>query len=156
MTNGTKESDAGYHPATLLVANADHSSTDGGKRVEMVSVAEPSVILVVEDEAMLRITTVDLFEQAGFQVVEAANADEAIEILERRTDIRIVFTDIQMPGSMDGLKLAAFVRNRWPPIELIVTSARYVQHIDLPARGVFFPKPYAPATVLETMRRLAA
>jgi CheY-like chemotaxis protein len=127
-----------------------------GKHVEKPSVALPPVVLIVEDEPILRMNAVDFIEEAGFQVVEAADADEAIQILERRPDIRIVLTDIQMPGSMDGLKLAAFVRNRWPPIELIITSARYVLDRDLPERGVFLPKPYSPRTVVEILQRLAA
>jgi DNA-binding LytR/AlgR family response regulator len=99
---------------------------------------------------------VDLVEEAGFEAIEAAHADEAIKILENRTDVRIVFTDIQMPGSMDGVKLAAFVRHRWPPIELIITSARYMPELVLPERGIFLLKPYNPATLVEIFRRFAA
>jgi len=119
--------------------------------------ARRKVVLVVEDEALLRANAVELAEAAGFEVVEAGGADEAIAILERRTDIRIVFTDIQMPGSMDGLKLARFIRTRWPPIELIVTSGRIdVASDDLPDRCVFVPKPYQHDDVVRTMQRLAA
>jgi CheY-like chemotaxis protein len=75
--------------------------------------------------------------------------------LQRRIDIRVLFTDVQMPGSMDGLTLAAFVRNKWPLIELILTSGRYVRDIDIPERGVFLPKPYDPETLLLTTRRLS-
>ena len=74
------------------------------------------VVLIVEDEFLLRIDAVDMIAAAGFEVVEAGNADEAIEILEARRDITVVFTDIQMPGSMDGLKLARAIRGRWPPM----------------------------------------
>src|SRR5271170_2481631 len=80
------------------------------------------VVLVVEDELLLRMQAVEMIAAAGFEVVEAGNADQAIEILETRRDITVVFTDIQMPGSMDGLKLARAVRGRWPPIKIIVTS----------------------------------
>jgi two-component system, response regulator PdtaR len=73
-------------------------------------------VLIVEDEPLVRLGAVQTIEDAGFEVIEAANADEAIEILEKRSDIRVVFTDVHMPGSMDGLKLAHAVRNRWPPI----------------------------------------
>jgi CheY-like chemotaxis protein len=118
--------------------------------------AAKAVILVVEDEHLLRFMAVDFILEAGFDVVEAANADEAIRILEARTDIHIVFTDIHMPGSMDGMKLAAFVRDRWPPIELIVTSARYAMElIDLPERAVFLPKPYDYREVVAMLNRLA-
>lgn len=80
------------------------------------------VVLVVEDEPILRMTAVDMVEDAGFEAVEAADATEAIRILERRLDIRIVFTDIDMPRGIDGMKLAALIRDRWPPIEIILTS----------------------------------
>lgn len=84
----------------------------------------------------------DLVEEAGFQAVEAADADEAVTILETRTDIRIVFTDIDMPGSMNGMKLAAAVRDRWPPIEIIIVSGQVrLSEGDLPERSVFFPNP---------------
>jgi CheY-like chemotaxis protein len=76
------------------------------------------VVLIVEDEMVIRLGAVKMAEDAGFEVLEAANADEAIEILESRNDIRLVFTDIHMPGSMDGLKLAHAVRDRWPPIKI--------------------------------------
>ena len=115
------------------------------------------VVLVVEDEPLVRMTAVDAVEEAGFEALEAANADAAIAILEKRNDIRILFTDINMPGSMDGMKLAAAVRGRWPPIEIIVTSGRYrIQESQLPERGVFLPKPYRTDDVIETLQRLAA
>lgn len=111
------------------------------------------VVLVVEDEVLVRLAAIDTLENAGFEVIEAANADEAIEILENRRDIRVVFTDVQMPGSMDGLKLAHAVRNRWPPIKIIVTSGRgVVKEHDLPDGGRFFAKPYDPAEVSDTIR----
>ena len=116
-----------------------------------------AIVLVVEDEPLLRILAVDFIEDAGFEVVEAVNADEAVAILEARTDIRIVFTDIDMPGSMDGMKLAAAVRDRWPPIEIIIVSG-HKRHFDvtLPARAVFYPKPYDTNVVTATLRRMAA
>jgi CheY-like chemotaxis protein len=102
-------------------------------------------VLIVEDEALIRMGAVRMIEDAGFEVIEAANADEAIQILESRSGIRVVFTDIHMPGSMDGLKLAHAVRNRWPPIKIIVTSGRELltEH-DLPDGGRFLSKPYNP------------
>ncbi len=119
------------------------------------SLAKPSVILVVEDELILRVMAIDLFEEAGYETAEANNADDAIELLQRRVDIRVVFTDVQMPGSMDGIKLAALVRNKWPLIELIMTSGRHVQHTEIPERGVFLPKPYDPETLLRMTRDLS-
>jgi CheY-like chemotaxis protein len=101
------------------------------------------IVLVVEDEPLLRMMAVDLVEDAGFEAIEASNADEAVRILESRMDIRIVFTDIEMPGSMNGLKLAAAIRDRWPPIHIIVTSGRMpAKDIDLPPHSIFFSKPY--------------
>jgi two-component system, response regulator PdtaR len=82
----------------------------------------PAVVLVVDDELLLRMFAVEMVEDAGFTSVEAANADQAVSILESRTDIALLFTDIQMPGSMDGLKLAHAVHKRWPPIKIIVVS----------------------------------
>jgi two-component system, response regulator PdtaR len=100
-------------------------------------------VLVVEDELIIRVDIANCLQDAGFEVVEAANADDAISILESRNDIRLVFTDVDMPGSMDGLKLASFVRDRWPPIKLIVTSGHVpAKEADLPSGGRFFTKPY--------------
>ena len=100
----------------------------------------------------------EFIEDAGFEVVEAADADAAIAILEAHSDIRIVFTDIDMPGSMDGMKLAAAVRDRWPPIEIIIVSG-HRRHIDLtlemPARCVFFSKPYDVEVVTATLHAMA-
>jgi CheY-like chemotaxis protein len=115
------------------------------------------VVLIVEDELLLRMNAVDMIEAAGFEVVEAANADEAIEILEARRDIGVVFTDIQMPGSMDGLKLVRAVRGRWPPIKIVATSGHIgVAQTDLPEGGRFLPKPYSPGQVMDVLRELTA
>jgi CheY-like chemotaxis protein len=113
------------------------------------------VVLIVEDEFLLRMDAVDMIEAAGFEAVEAANADQAIEILEARSDITVIFTDIQMPGSMDGLKLARAVRGRWPPIKIVATSGHvHVSETDMPAGGRFLPKPYSPAQVTGVLREL--
>ena len=112
-----------------------------------------AAVLIVEDEALVRLSAVRAIENAGFEVIEAVNAEEAIRILENRRDIRVVFTDIHMPGSIDGLKLAHAVRNRWPPIKIIVTSGRgLVREQDLPEGGRFFVKPYDTAQITETIR----
>lgn len=106
--------------------------------------ARKQVVLIVEDEVLLRMNAADMIRDAGYEVVETSNADEAIEILKERTDIHIVFTDIQMPGSMDGLKLAHFVRGRWPPVKIITTSGRLALNPgDLPEGARFLPKPYS-------------
>jgi len=120
----------------------------------MTSSERTGVVLVVEDKALVRMVAVDLIEDAGYETVEASTADDAIRILEARRDIRIVFTDIHMPGSMDGLKLARAIRNRWPPIELILTSALpRLRALDLPERGVFLTKPYLPEALMEALHR---
>src|ERR1700710_3122877 len=113
------------------------------------------VVLIVEDELLLRMNAVEMIEAAGFEVVEAASADEAIEILESRRDITVVFTDIQMPGSMDGLKLARAVRGRWPPIKIVATSGRHnFGETDLPEGGRFLPKPYNSAQLTGMLREV--
>jgi CheY-like chemotaxis protein len=126
------------------------------KTNSMISVAKRAVILIVEDELLIRMHAIEMIEEA-FEVVEAASADEAIAILEARLDITVVFTDIQMPGSMDGLKLAAAVRDRWPPIKIVATSGRVkLDPGDLPAGGRFLRKPYSPAEVMNTLREMIA
>jgi CheY-like chemotaxis protein len=120
----------------------------------LVGIKRP-VVLIVEDEALLRMDAVDMIAAAGFEAVEAANADEAIDILEARPDIAVVFTDIQMPGSMDGLKLARAVRGRWPPIKIVATSGLVnVRETDLPEGGRFLPKPYNPMQVAGMLREM--
>lgn len=104
--------------------------------------AQPSIVLVVEDELMLRMRAVDIVEDAGFTPIEAINADEAIRILEARDDVSVLFTDIQMPGSMDGLKLAHVAHTRWPHIKIILVSGQIaVTEADKPEDSKFFPKP---------------
>jgi two-component system, response regulator PdtaR len=115
------------------------------------------VVLIVEDELLSRMDSAEVIENAGFEVVQAANADEAIAILRARPAIHVVFTDIQMPGSMDGLKLAQFVRDRWPPIKIVATFGRVrVGAQDLPAGSVFLPKPYRGAQVVAMLREMTS
>lgn len=101
-----------------------------------------AMVLLVEDEAIVRMNTADILSDLGYAVIEAANADQALEILAKRADIAIVFTDINMPGSMDGLKLAKAVHDRWPPVKLIITSG-FVDPAELDIRAVAgsFPNP---------------
>jgi CheY-like chemotaxis protein len=110
---------------------------------------KPPLVLVVEDEPLLRMDAIEMISAAGYEVLEASSADEAVRLLETHFDIAIVFTDIEMPGSMDGLKLAAAVRRRWPPIQIIATSGHVdIRSGDLPEGGEFLPKPYTPSQVL--------
>lgn len=114
-------------------------------------------VLVVEDEPLIRICAVDLVADLGFETIEAASADEAIAILEQRSDIRIVFTDIHMAGSMDGLELAAYVRSRWPPISFIVVSGEQRPNASqMPEGACFFAKLYDASAVCKALLRLAA
>jgi CheY-like chemotaxis protein len=113
-------------------------------------------VLIVEDEPLIRMDTVFVIESAGFDVYEASSADQAISILETHPDIRVIFTDVHMPGSMDGLKLAHYVRGRWPPIKIIVTSGRVrIREQDLPSGSVFFDKPYRPEQIAHKLREMA-
>jgi two-component system, response regulator PdtaR len=113
-----------------------------------------SVILTVEDEPFLSVYLSAVLEDAGYSVIAAANADQAIEILEARNDIRIVITDVNMPGSMDGLRLAAAVKDRWPPIKIIIATGKDAPRKDeMPRDSQFLPKPYAADRVLAAVRQ---
>jgi CheY-like chemotaxis protein len=116
-----------------------------------------TVVLVVEDEPLLLLLAGALVEEAGLQPLYAGNADEAVAILEQRQDIRIVFTDVEMPGSMNGIKLAAAIRHRWPPIQIVVVSGRSViRPSQLPEGAQFFAKPYNEQKIVETLQFMAA
>lgn len=120
-----------------------------------ILVPRPPIVLVVEDDFLLRMDAVDIVRNAGFEAIEAANADQAIAIIEADPDIHIVFTDVQMPGTMDGLRLAKFIRDRWPPIKIVATSGRLrVVEEDLPKGSIFVPKPYSPEQIIRTFRQL--
>ena len=115
------------------------------------------IVLVVEDEPILRMAAVDLVEDAGFMAIEATDATDAIRILETRPDIRIVFSDIDMPRGIDGMKLAAAIRERWPPIHIILTSGHlHASDVDLPVDSVFFAKPYDERRVVEQLHKMSA
>ncbi|WP_276122060.1 response regulator [Pararhizobium qamdonense] len=114
-------------------------------------------VLVVEDEILIRMDVATFLEDEGFTVHEAADADEAISILDKHPDIKVMFTDIDMPGTMDGLKLAAAVRDRWPPVQIIVTSGHWQLNDDmLPVQGRFFSKPYDRSRVIDAIREMVA
>ena len=127
---------------TPVIMNLDHAIA-------------PTVVLVVEDEMLLRMRAVDMVEDAGFTSVEAVDADEAVAILESRSDIALLFTDIQMPGSMDGLKLAHAVHERWPPIKIILVSGQLrLANIDIPADSRFFGKPLEAKEMIAEMQEM--
>jgi two-component system, response regulator PdtaR len=111
------------------------------------------VVLIVEDDPLLRMLALEVVEEAGFVTLEAGNADEAVALLESRLDISLLFTDVEMPGSMDGLKLAHAVRDRWPPIKILVVSGK-VRPSELPSNSCFVRKPYRTAALVEELRSL--
>ena len=114
-------------------------------------------VIVVEDETLVRLDIAMSLENEGFIVLEASNADDAIDILNAHPEIRLMFTDIDMPGSMDGLKLAEAVRDRWPPVKIIVASGhRQLSDELLPVEGKFFSKPYDHTRIITTMREMLA
>lgn len=113
----------------------------------------PAVVLIVEDEMMLRMRAVDMVQDAGYTPLEALDAAEAVAILESRSDIALMCTDIQMPGQMDGVGLAHAVHARWPAIRIIVVSGQLnLPHLDLPPRSRFFGKPLNAGEVIAEMR----
>ena len=119
--------------------------------------ATHTAVLVVEDEAIIRMDVVGFLAGVGFKVLEAKSADHAIAILETRTDIRLVFTDVDMPGTMDGVRLAHVVRSRWPTVLLIVASGKTVVELALLPGGTrFFRKPYSDDVLVETMTSMLA
>lgn len=116
-----------------------------------------AVVLVVEDSTLIRMGAVDLVVNAGYEALEATNADEAIQILKSRSDIDLVFTDVQMPGTLDGVKLSHYIRDRWPPVKLIVASGKeIVEESSLPMGSKFFSKPYNDHAIADAMARLLA
>jgi CheY-like chemotaxis protein len=127
-------------PVSLQLMVLDHSGI-------------PAVILIVEDEMMLRMRAVDMVEDAGFTPLEALDAAEAVAILESRSDIALMCTDIQMPGGMDGLGLAHAVHERWPSIKIIVVSGQLsLPDIKLPPHSRFIGKPLDAGEVIAEMR----
>lgn len=113
---------------------------------------EAKVVLVVEDDDLVRMNAVEMLEDAGFTVVEAANADAEWIILESRDDIGVLFTDIDMPGLMNGFSLAERVAEHWPAIRLVLTSGRHrLADHEVPDHGLFVPKPYGTSQVLNAI-----
>jgi CheY-like chemotaxis protein len=115
------------------------------------------VILIVEDDPFLRMLTVEFVKEAGFETLEASDADQAIAILESNSEIVVLFTDINMPGSMDGLKLARVVSNRWPAIEILIASGHVrLTQADLPPNGRFLGKPYPAEAMISELHSLVS
>lgn len=115
------------------------------------------IVLIVEDEDLVRMHGVAMLEDAGFLVIEAADADEALAILNRPESVHLLFSDIDMPGSMDGLDLARLVHERWPHIRLLLTSGFYqIDVANLPDAGVFVRKPWEKNGMVDRVRELLA
>jgi CheY-like chemotaxis protein len=136
-------------PAAMAFARTASLLRGGTDRLE-----KPSV-LIVEHESLIRLNIVHVAQDAGYQVLEAANADEVTEILEGSHNIEMVFTTVRMLGSMDGLALASAIRSRWPSIRVIVTSGRDLEgDPNFPVDCVFIQKPYENGRIAEELRRL--
>jgi len=116
----------------------------------------PPVVLLVEDEPLVRMTAADGLEEAGFEVMEAANADAALSVLDARSDeVQVLFTDVNMPGSMDGMALAAKVHAKWPHVRLLISSGYARPGPDeIPDDGRFVPKPYRADTIVRHIHEL--
>jgi CheY-like chemotaxis protein len=144
--------------------SADQSATFAppGALPGMANVSSPPprsfVVMVAEDEAIVRMMAVDFLTDAGFVVLEAAHADEALAILKTGADgIHALFTDIHMPGSMTGLELAHYARQHWPWVALLIASGQGNPHSwELPACSRFIPKPYNPEQMVVHVRELTA
>jgi CheY-like chemotaxis protein len=123
--------------------------------LDRIPATAPAVVLIVEDEPLLREMAVEFVEEAGFVALAARDADEAVILLKARADITVLFTDINMPGSMDGLRLAHTVRDRWPPVKIIVASGRArLKQSDLPADSAFLEKPYHGKAMIAQLRSM--
>ena len=115
--------------------------------------ANGSIVLVAEDEALVRMFASDLLEEAGFRVIEARNAAEALERLHECTDVSAVFTDIEMPPGMNGMSLAGEITQRWPGVAVLISSGKMrPASSDLPPGARFLPKPYAPDVLVQAIR----
>jgi DNA-binding NtrC family response regulator len=114
-------------------------------------------VLIVENSELLRLFMVGLVETAGFETIQVSNAEEALSILERRSDIALLVTNVVMDGSMDGVELAHAVDIRWPSVKIIVVSGRRgLMESDLPRKSRFLPKPYHDEEMLFEIRSLTS
>jgi len=152
------ETSLDYNPLCVITGFIRQFQNGGdGERIDMGQVSNSGkTILIVEDEALIRFDLVDFFEDAGFRVFDAANADAAIAMMMDNPSITIVLTDIQMPGSMDGIRLAHYIRDRYPPTLLVIASGAIRPAVsELPADAFFVPKPFDPYAVLRTIQQAA-
>ncbi len=140
----------------LVAADAEpHIRSRVWAIMQTPTVSTGTVVLLVEDEPLVRLLGADVLEDAGFEVIEATNADEAIALLKRHHDVRVLWTDVDMPGSLNGFEFARFVSQGWPEVAVLVTSGKMAPGPgDLPRHGAFIPKPYRPETVIQRIREL--
>jgi CheY-like chemotaxis protein len=120
-----------------------------------VAILHQPVVLLVEDEALFRVMEVEVLRDAGFWVLEAQDADEAFACLKKRDDIKVVLTDVAMPGSLDGFEFARLVAQGWPDVGVLVISGRRPpEEGELPLTATFVPKPISPAALVEKVRSM--
>ena len=116
---------------------------------------DPIVILIAEDEVLLRMLAHDILTEAGYSILEAVTADEALVLLDARPNTRVLFTDVKMPGSLDGYALAHIVSNKHPDVDMLITSGDHPPGPgDLPPGALFLPKPYSPSSLLRALEEL--
>jgi two-component system, response regulator PdtaR len=119
--------------------------------------SHPAAVLVVEDEPLIRMVAVDMIADAGFSAFEAADAAQAIACLKEHKEISILFTDVNMPGMMDGVALAHYVRDRWPGVKIVVTTGRRsLGDGELPPECAMLPKPYRLSHLIGMLHELSA
>ena len=121
----------------------------------MTDILPNALIVVVDDDVFERLGASGMFVDAGYRVLAAENADEALQFFETNADIRLLFTDVSMPGPISGSDLAHQVAERWPEVGIIVTSGR-PRPLKLPLSMLFHDKPYEPAAVLRQAREMTA
>ncbi len=127
---------------------------DGGEAANVARTAPP-VVLVVDDEVIVRMLACDILEAGGYDALEAVNAQEALVLLDARPDIALVFTDVDMPGEINGLGLARLATLRAPSLPILITSgATVVSKADIPLNGRFLQKPYTPSVLLELVEAM--
>ncbi len=126
------------------------------KSAQIIDSNTRPAVLIVEDEPLIRMDAVDMIREAGFRTYEAASADQAIALMDKHLDIGILFTDIDMPGTMDGVKLAAYVRDRRPPVVIIIASGAVgLDRATFPDGASFFPKPYTARQITASLHEIS-
>jgi CheY-like chemotaxis protein len=111
------------------------------------------LVLIVEDEALVRLVAAMMLQDAGFDTLEAESAEDALELMEKHDDVCVLFSDVQLPGGMDGLRLARTVHDRWPDVGLLLTSGGFnIRREQMPDEGTFLPKPYNVDEMVEAVR----